>query len=155
MSNQYPPLPEPTDMALVYGPGMTGTTYATLSKSYEPSCAMFNVAQLRAYADATVVLRSVPMTDAELAHIFHDEYERLAPSFGYATRSDTKQFDPESPNGKLMTAVCGVVARALEARKPADAPAQPPKAQEPPACGGCNNQFFDECGGSGVKGATP
>ena len=130
MSNQYPPLPEPTDMALVYGPGMTGTTYATLSKSYEPSCAMFNVAQLRAYADATVVLRSVPrLTDAEI--------DALWAQVGDGTAEGLRAF-----------------ARAIEARKPADATAQPPKAQEPPACGGCNNQFCDECGGSGVKGGA-
>jgi hypothetical protein len=43
---------------------------------------------------------------AELARKFHEAYERLAPSFGYETRADTKAFDPESPNGKLMIAVC-------------------------------------------------
>jgi hypothetical protein len=36
---------------------------------------------------------------------FHETYERLAPLFGYETRKDTKAFDPESPNGKLMIAV--------------------------------------------------
>ena len=41
----------------------------------------------------------------ELARAFHDAYERLAPDFGYETRDDTKQFDPESPNGLLMMAV--------------------------------------------------
>lgn len=46
-------------------------------------------------------------TQAEnLARKFHDTYEELAPSFGYETRKDTKQFDPESPNGRLMIAVC-------------------------------------------------
>lgn len=39
------------------------------------------------------------------ARLFHDTYERLAPQFGYETRPDTKAFDPESPNGRLMTAV--------------------------------------------------
>jgi len=42
----------------------------------------------------------------ELAKQFHDAYERLAPQFGYETREDTKEFDPDSPNGKLMAAVC-------------------------------------------------
>lgn len=47
------------------------------------------------------------MTTAErLARKFHDTYESLAPSFGYETREDTKQFDPESSNGRLMIAVC-------------------------------------------------
>ena len=41
-----------------------------------------------------------------VARQFHDAYERLAPSFGYETRPETRAFDPESPNGKLMTAVC-------------------------------------------------
>lgn len=47
------------------------------------------------------------------AMLFHDTYERLAPSFGYETRPDTKAFDPESPNGRLMIAVCGEVLAAL------------------------------------------
>ena len=42
-----------------------------------------------------------------LAKMFHDAYERLAPKFGYETRDDTKVFDPESANGKLMIAVVG------------------------------------------------
>lgn len=40
-----------------------------------------------------------------LARQFHDAYEELAPSFGYETRPETRTFDPESPNGRLMTAV--------------------------------------------------
>ena len=55
------------------------------------------------------------MTDAEsLARLFHETYERLAPQYGYETREDTKEFDAESPNGKLMIAVCGEVAARLE-----------------------------------------
>jgi hypothetical protein len=45
-----------------------------------------------------------------LARRFHEAYERLAPQFGYETRADTKAFDPTSPNGRLMTAVCAEVA---------------------------------------------
>jgi len=45
----------------------------------------------------------------EDAILFHETYEKLAPSFGYETRKDTKAFDPESANGKLMIAVCGIV----------------------------------------------
>lgn len=41
----------------------------------------------------------------EKARRFHEIYERLAPQFGYETRPDTKEFDPASPNGKLMVAV--------------------------------------------------
>lgn len=46
------------------------------------------------------------MTSLELAVIFHETYERLAPSFGYETRTETRKFDPESKNGHLMVAVC-------------------------------------------------
>lgn len=41
-----------------------------------------------------------------LAMTFHELYERSAPSHGYTTRTDTREFDPESPNGRLMTQVC-------------------------------------------------
>ena len=41
-----------------------------------------------------------------LAKQFHDTYERLAPKYGYETRPDTRQFDADSPNGRLMVAVC-------------------------------------------------
>jgi hypothetical protein len=47
------------------------------------------------------------MTALELAIKFHETYERLAPSFGYETRRETRAFDPVTPNGKLMVAVCG------------------------------------------------
>ena len=41
-----------------------------------------------------------------LARQFHDTYERLAPSYGYETRPDTREFDPNSSNGRLMITVC-------------------------------------------------
>lgn len=41
-----------------------------------------------------------------LAVKFHDNYETLAPSFGYATREETRNFNPDTPNGRLMIAVC-------------------------------------------------
>jgi hypothetical protein len=47
-----------------------------------------------------------------LALKFHETYERLAPSFGYATRTETRVFDPESSNGKLMISVCAELAAA-------------------------------------------
>lgn len=49
------------------------------------------------------------------ARKFHDIYERLAPDFGYETREDTREFDPESQNGKLMTAV---LQELLDTKKP-------------------------------------
>lgn len=41
-----------------------------------------------------------------LARRFHELYERLAPRFGYVTRDDTRNFDLDTANAKLMTAVC-------------------------------------------------
>jgi len=49
----------------------------------------------------------------ELARKFHEAYERLAPSFGYETRKETRDFDPTSANGMLMIAVCGELAGEL------------------------------------------
>lgn len=57
----------------------------------------------------------------EMAVFFHETYERLAPSFGYATREDTKQFDPSSNNGRLMQAVCAATpTHWLDARMPGE-----------------------------------
>lgn len=48
--------------------------------------------------------------DAEdLARAFHATYETLAPQYGYATREETREFNPNSANGKLMIAVCRVI----------------------------------------------
>jgi hypothetical protein len=46
----------------------------------------------------------LPWTPLETAQRLHDAYEELAPHFGYTTRPDTRQFDPDSPNGQLMIA---------------------------------------------------
>lgn len=46
------------------------------------------------------------MNGLELAKKFHEVYERLAPQFGYETRTETRAFNPDSPNGRLMIAVC-------------------------------------------------
>jgi len=45
------------------------------------------------------------MEPSKWAKLFHDTYETLAPNFGYITREDTREFDPHSPNGRLMIAV--------------------------------------------------
>lgn len=59
--------------------------------------------------------RKMSEADAKaIAKRFHEAYERLAPEYGYETRHDTREFDPESPNGKLMTAVCLEVGRFIE-----------------------------------------
>jgi hypothetical protein len=44
-----------------------------------------------------------------LATLFHETYERLAPSFGYVTRPETREFNATSDNGKLMVATCEAV----------------------------------------------
>lgn len=46
-------------------------------------------------------------TPLDLAKLFHETYERLAPDFGYTTRPETREFRPDTPNGRLMIAVCG------------------------------------------------
>ena len=46
-----------------------------------------------------------------LARRFHELYELSAPVFGYATKQETKQFDPESSNGRLMAWVCFEIAK--------------------------------------------
>ncbi len=39
-----------------------------------------------------------------VTEMFHNTYEKLSPDFGYETRKDTKKFDFNSKNGKLMLA---------------------------------------------------
>ena len=57
------------------------------------------------------------MTEEEnIARMFHDYYEELAPSFGYETRKDTKQFDANSSNGRLMIAVSKKVLDSIKKR---------------------------------------
>jgi hypothetical protein len=48
-----------------------------------------------------------------LAVLFHVTYEKLAPQKGYETRTETRVFDPESANGKLMIATCAEVQKVL------------------------------------------
>ena len=72
---------------------------------------------------ATLAAQRAPVVGGDalaLAVRFHETYERLAPSFGYETRTDTRTFDPESKNGRLMVAVC----RELLSTRPAESVAQ-------------------------------
>ena len=71
------------------------------------------VARLKRYIARTAVgggrVASEPPDALELATRFHEAYERLAPSFGYETRPETREFDPSSKNGRLMVAVCAEI----------------------------------------------
>ncbi len=54
---------------------------------------------------------TMPITPEEqLAKLFHETYERLAPHFGYETRQETaiawEAIPATSPNKRLMIAVC-------------------------------------------------
>jgi hypothetical protein len=51
------------------------------------------------------------MTPEQLAHLFHDTYEHLAPQFGYETRKESAKRWSEVPdqNKQLMIAVCGEI----------------------------------------------
>ena len=67
--------------------------------------------QLQSYKDREDKAREILPLD--LAIYFHETYERLAPSFGYETREETKQFENNSKNGMLMVAVCEVILNKL------------------------------------------
>lgn len=49
------------------------------------------------------------LTPLSMAKQFHDLYEFYASTYGYKTRDDTKTFNPDSPKGKTMIAVCSGV----------------------------------------------
>jgi hypothetical protein len=81
---------------------------------------------LREYA-AHPARQSEGVSEEDVARLFHDEYERLAPSFGYETREETRVFDAGSANGKLMIAVCRNMRAALTAvwhNRPAQEPSE-------------------------------
>ena len=94
-----------------------------LSKAWDAAHqqAMMNGAELRAarelYAREAVTPEAEPTFEMPnaiwLAKFYHDTYERLAPQFSYHTRPESRKFDHESPNGRLMIAVCEELRRAL------------------------------------------
>jgi hypothetical protein len=51
----------------------------------------------------------------ELAKKFHELYEKNAPNYGYETRKETREFNEDTPNGKLMIAVCEQILASLPA----------------------------------------
>jgi hypothetical protein len=54
----------------------------------------------------------VPEAEA-LARMFHENYESLAEVAGYETRLETRSFNLESPNGRLMVLVCAEIRKEL------------------------------------------
>jgi len=56
-----------------------------------------------------LVDKFIRITPIKLAKLFHHNYEKLAPEFGYETRRETKEFDEKSLNGQLMIATCRAV----------------------------------------------
>lgn len=55
--------------------------------------------KLKALCDSTI-----NQIVEQVARQFHTSYEGQAFRFGYKTREDTRVFDPQSPNGRLMMA---------------------------------------------------
>jgi len=75
------------------------------------------------------------MDKKQVARLFHNIYEELAPQFGYETREDTKEFDPKSKNGKLMLEVCDRVAKEIRQQEKAKISKQFLEGKRCPACG--------------------
>lgn len=81
------------------------------------------------YNELCAAVRAALRTDAAapdgviaLTKLFHDTYERLAPSYGYDTRPDTREFDQHSKNGRLMIATVRAVQKHLAPEPPATQP---------------------------------
>jgi hypothetical protein len=53
------------------------------------------------------------MDKTQLAKFFHKTYEALATDYLYKTRYETKEFNENTANGKLMIATCGAVLKEL------------------------------------------
>ncbi len=74
------------------------------------------LSELQILIDDEVTTLEAKMEDVsakEVAEMFHEAYERLAPEYGYTTREDTKTFDADSLNGRLMIAVVSEIKEAL------------------------------------------
>jgi hypothetical protein len=84
-------------------------------------------AALRAYLRVARGRESEPSAD-QLAELFHETYERLAPHFGYETRSESAKPWVQVPeqNRRLMTAVCAIVLGTLRGSR--GAPVEGPSA---------------------------
>ncbi|MDO9586073.1 MAG: hypothetical protein Q7I93_06280 [Syntrophales bacterium] len=53
------------------------------------------------------------MNAIKLAILFHELYEKHAPEYGYETKEQTKIFQANTPNGKLMIRVCREILKAI------------------------------------------
>lgn len=62
------------------------------------------------------------MKPEELARLFHEVYERLAPEYSYETRERTakpwEEIPDDDSNKRLMIATCEVILKALTANPP-------------------------------------
>jgi hypothetical protein len=76
-----------------------------------------------------------PMTLSaeDVARLFHEAYERLAPSFGYETRRESAVpwEDVPEANRRLMEAVAAEVLTAISRAKPAPRTLVPPTRPSP------------------------
>ena len=64
-------------------------------------------------AEQAAPCNSEVLTAEGLARRFHGLYEREAVNHGYTTRPETREFNPKSRNGQLMTTVCKQVLKDL------------------------------------------
>jgi hypothetical protein len=60
-----------------------------------------------------------PENALKWATLFHETYEANAPRFGYETWRNSRRFDPDSNNGKLMLLVCSKVVEVAQAENAA------------------------------------
>ena len=77
---------------------------------------MIDAEHIMKYIDEHVTPIELP-SDEELAILFHNKYEELAPKFKYETKIETKKFNKDSNNGKLMIAVCKQILEILNQNK--------------------------------------
>ncbi len=121
---------EITQQAVKPQPAAALVLALTCKHSNRSDCALFDIPQqdktpawvklsdeIEASPPQGSAAAPVALTDAEaLAREFHETYERFAPAYGYVTRPETRTFDPESTNGKLMIAVCTAISAKLAAK---------------------------------------
>lgn len=142
---------EPKHLSCPTHGAVWGTIYADGAVDYDCGC----------HATPTPPAPADDASGAEAwARLFHDTYERLAPSFGYETRKETRRFDPSSPNGRLMIAVCAALplpgatpdATRVPATDDAVEEAMAPGCHEHVALWDAINAYSVACGGHPTRG---